>query len=154
MKLNVNGPLDEDAVGTARQDIIDSYRAKGFNDVDVQYRTDTNRARGTSRVVFTITEGPKGAINDIRFDGNTAFSDRILRKQMKTKRKTIIAFLDKSGRLDEAQLQQDLDAVREWYQDHGYVDVEVGNARRERTNGRLAIVVPITEGTNVPRRPY
>ncbi len=147
IKLKVNGPLDEDAVGTARQDIIDLYRAKGFNDVNVQYRTDTNRARGTSRVVFTITEGPKGAIKDIRFDGNTAFSDRILRKQMKTKRKTIIAFLDKSGRLDEAQLQQDLDAVREWYQDHGYVDVEVGNARRERTNGRLAIVVPITEGT-------
>lgn len=148
IKLNVNGPLDEDAVGTARQDIIDLYRAKGFNDVDVQYRTDTNRARGTSRVVFTINEGAKGAISDIRFDGNTAFSDRVLRKQMKTKRKTIIAFLDKSGRLDEAQLQQDLDAVREWYQDHGYVDVEVGNARRERTNGRrLAIVVPITEGT-------
>lgn len=147
IKLKVNGPLDEDAVGTARQDIIDLYRAKGFNDVDVQYRTETNQARGTSRVVFTINEGAKGAISDIRFDGNTAFSDRVLRKQMKTKAKTIISFLDKSGRLDEAQLQQDLDAVREWYQDHGYIDVEIGNFRRERTERRMAIVVPVTEGT-------
>ena len=51
---------------------------------------------------------------------------------MKTKGKTIIAFLDKSGRLDEAQLQQDLDSIRELYQNHGYIDVEVKDVRKER----------------------
>ncbi|MFN2509308.1 MAG: outer membrane protein assembly factor BamA, partial [Chthoniobacterales bacterium] len=146
IKLKVNAPLDEDALGAARQDIIDSYRAKGFNDIEVEYRVDADKARGTSRVVFTINEGPKGAISDIRFEGNTVFSDRVLRKQMKTKRKSLIAFLDKSGRLDEAQLQQDVDSLREWYQDHGYIDVEVKDPRRERTNGRLMIVFQIVEG--------
>ena len=106
---------------------------------------DVNAARGTSRVVFTINEGAKGAISAIRFEGNRAFSDSTLRKQMKTKSKTLISFLDKSGRLDEAQFQQDLDSVREWYQDHGYVDVEVGTVRRERTEGRMMLVVPIVE---------
>jgi len=100
IKLKVNAPLDEDALGTARQDIMDSYRAKGYNDIDVQYRVDTNEARGTSRAVFTINEGTKGAISNIRFEGNTIYSDRVLRKQMKTKAKTLISFLDKSGRLD------------------------------------------------------
>ena len=60
IKLKVNTPLDEDALGTARQEIIDTYRAKGFNEVDVQYRVDGDQARGTSRVVFTINEGGKG----------------------------------------------------------------------------------------------
>ena len=146
IKLKVNAPVDEDALGTARQDIIDAYRAKGFNEIDVQYRIDTNQARGSSRVVYTINEGSKAPIGRIRFEGNNAFSDRVLRKQMKTKAKTIISFLDKSGRLDEAQLQQDLDAVREWYQDHGYIDVEIGSIRRERLEGRMAILVPVTEG--------
>lgn len=144
--LKVNSALDEDALGQAQQDIIEVYRGKGFNDVDVQYRVDTDRARGTSRVVFTINEGAKGAISQIRFEGNTAFSDRVLRKQMKTKGKTLISIFDKSGRLDEAQLQQDLDAVREWYQDHGYIDVEISEVRRERTNGRLVIAIPVVEG--------
>ena len=147
IKLKVNKPLDEDALGTARQDILDAYRAKGFNDIDVQYRIDANAARGTSRVVYTISEGTKGAITRIHFDGNTVFSDRILRKQMKTKPKTIISFLDKTGRLDEAQFQQDLDAVREWYQDHGYIDVEIKDIRRERRNGSMTLVIPVVEGT-------
>jgi outer membrane protein insertion porin family len=145
IKLKINSPLNEDTLGKARQDILDAYRAKGYNDVDVQYKIDANEARGTSRVVFTINEGAKGAISAIRFEGNKAFSDRILRKQMKTKTKTLISFLDKTGRLDEAQFQQDLDAVREWYQDHGYIDVEVGAARRERTKGRMMLVIPIVE---------
>jgi len=146
IKLKVNTTLNEDALGTARQEILDAYRAKGFNDIDVQYRVDTDSARGTSRVVYTINEGAKGAVSNIRFEGNTAFSDWTLRKKMKTKRKTLIAFLDKSGRLDEAQLQQDLDALREWYQDHGYVDVEISEIRRERTSGRMMLVIPIVEG--------
>ncbi len=145
IKLKINAPLDEDTLGKARQDIIDAYRAKGYNDVDVQYRIDANEARGTSRVVFTINEGAKGAISAIHFEGNHAFSDRVLRKQMKTKTKTVISFLDKSGRLDEAQFQQDLDSVREWYQDHGYIDVEVGTVRREHSQGRMMMVIPIVE---------
>jgi outer membrane protein insertion porin family len=144
--LKVNLPLDEDALGKGRQDILEVYRAKGFNDVDVQYRVDTNRERGTARVVYTINEGEKGAISQIRFEGNTAFSDRVLRKQMKTKGKTLISIFDKSGRLDEAQLQQDVDAVREWYQDHGYIDAEIQEVRRERTKGRLMLVIPVVEG--------
>ena len=42
---------------------------------------------------------------------------------MKTKGKTLIAFIDKSGRLDETQLQQDLDNIKEFYQNKGYIDV-------------------------------
>ncbi|CAN5662586.1 outer membrane protein assembly factor BamA [soil metagenome] len=146
IKLKVNEPLDETVLGTARQDIISAYRAKGYNDVDVQYRIETDQARATSRVVFIVNEGLRGTISAVRFEGNRAFTDRKLRKQMKTKSKTLIAFLDKSGRLDEAQLQQDLDAIREWYQDHGYIDVEVQTPRRERSNGRMALVIPIVEG--------
>ena len=55
---------------------------------------------------------------------------------MKTKSKTLFSFIDKSGRLDETQLEQDLDAVSEWYQDHGYIDVEVKEVRRERAGGQ------------------
>ena len=146
IKLNVNAPVDEAALAKGRQEIIDAYRAKGFNDVDVTYRVDTNEARATSRVVFTINEGEKGTVSRVQFEGNNAFSDRVLRKQMKTKPKTLIAFIDKSGRLDEAQLQQDLDAIREHYQNAGYIDVEIGDVRRDRRAGRMNLVIGVNEG--------
>ena len=144
--LKINGPLSEDELQKAREKIVESYQAKGFTDVDVKYKVDTDEARGTSRVVFTIAEGSKGAVSAIRFEGNTKFGDRILRKQMKTKGKTFYSFIDKSGRLDETQLEQDVNAVKEYYQDHGYIDVEVKEVRRERAKGRLTIVVVLVEG--------
>ncbi len=146
IKLKVNQPSDEDVLGTARQDIIEAYRAKGFNDVDVDFTIQTDKARGTSRAIFVINEGNKGTVTGIQFEGNQAFSDRVLRKQMKTKSKTLISFLDKSGRLDEAQLGQDVDSVREWYQNHGYVDAEVGPVRKDRQRGRTVLVMPVVEG--------
>jgi outer membrane protein insertion porin family len=65
---------------------------------------------------------------------------------MKTRGKTVLALFDKSGRLDETQLQQDLDSIREYYQNHGYVDVEVKDVRRERQKGPLTITIVIAEG--------
>jgi len=78
----------------------------------------------------------KGAIRSIRFRRHAHFSERVLRKQMKTRGKTLIAFLDKSGRLDETQLQQDLDSVKEFYQNHGYIDVEVKEVRKSARTGQ------------------
>jgi outer membrane protein insertion porin family len=144
--LKINGPLSEDELQKAQEKIVESYQAKGFTDVDVKYKVETNEERGTSRVVFTITEGSKGAVGAVRFEGNTKFGDRILRKQMKTKGKTLYSFIDKSGRLDETQLEQDLNAVKEYYQDHGYIDVEVKEVRRERARGKMTIVVVLAEG--------
>jgi outer membrane protein insertion porin family len=144
--LKINGPLSEEELEKGRQKIIEMYQAKGFTDIDVKFRVDTDEARGTSRVIYTITEGIKGAVAAIRFEGNTKFSDRVLRKQMKTKGKTLYSFIDKSGRLDETQLEQDVNAVKEWYQDHGYIDVVVKEVRRERNNGKMTIVIALAEG--------
>ena len=146
IKIKMNAPASEDSLVEARQKIIDLYRRFGYNDMSVEYRLDTDESRGTSRLVFTIDEGEKGTVSRLRFEGNTAFSDRTLRHQMKTKGKTLISFLDKSGRLDETQFQEDLDKVREWYQNHGYVDVEVKEVRKERVNGRMTLVIVVNEG--------
>lgn len=144
--VKLNGVLDEDALGKGKQEIIDLYRGKGYNDIDVQYHVENEQGRAVSHVIYTITEGERGSISRVHFEGNAHISDYKLRKQMKTKSKTLISFLDKSGRLDESQLQQDLDAVREFYQNQGYIDAEIKPVRRERVNGRLVLVIPIVEG--------
>ncbi|HUE62138.1 MAG TPA: POTRA domain-containing protein, partial [Chthoniobacterales bacterium] len=146
--VKLNSPVNEDDLQKARQKIIDRYQSKGFTDITVDFRVEPiDESRGTARVIYTITEGVRGAVKRIRFEGNEHFSEKILRKQMKTRGKTMIAFIDKSGRLDEVQLQQDLDAIKEYYQNHGYIDVEVQETGRERKNGPLLITIGIKEGT-------
>jgi len=146
--VKLNTPLREEDLEKGRQKIMETYQAHGFNDVEVTFRVEAIDAiRGTSRAVYTVNEGIKGSVSTVRFEGNTHFSDRVLRKQMKTRQKTLFSFVDKSGRLDETQLQDDLQKVREFYQNHGYIDVAVRDVTKQRTSsGALQIVIAIDEG--------
>jgi outer membrane protein insertion porin family len=146
--VKLNTPLREEDLEQGRQKILDTYHAHGFNDVEVTFGVEAIDAiRGTSRAVYTVNEGIKGSVSTVRFEGNTHFSDRVLRKQMKTRQKTLFSFVDKSGRLDETQLQDDLQKVREFYQNHGYIDVAVRDVTKQRTSsGALQIVIAIDEG--------
>jgi len=98
---------------SARQ-IVEAYQAKGFTDVDVNTKS-TRRSAGTSRVIYTITEGTRARSAGFVSKATRNFRTRFLRKQMKTKGKTLYSFIDKSGRLDETQLEQDVNAVKEYY---------------------------------------
>ena len=148
IKVRLNQAVNEQALEEARQKIIEVYQGKGYNDVSVQFRVDPiDEKRGTARVVFTVNEGVKGAISQIRFEGNAHISQAALRKQMKTRGRTLVYFVDKTGRLDEVQLEQDLDKVREYYQNHGFIDVEIKEVRRDRTpKGPMIITIVIAEG--------
>jgi outer membrane protein insertion porin family len=148
MKIKLNQAVDEQQLEEARQKIIEIYQGRGYTDVSAEFRIDPiDEKRGTARVVFTVNEGVKGAVSQVRFEGNEHVSPKVLRKQMKTRGQTLIHFMDKSGRLDEIQLEQDLDKIREYYQDHGFIDVEVKGVRKDRTQkGPMIITIVIVEG--------
>jgi outer membrane protein insertion porin family len=148
IKLKLNQPVDEQQLEEARQKIIEVYQGRGFTDVNVQFRVDPiDEKRGSVRVVYTVTEGVRGAVSKVNFEGNAHFSAKVLRKEMKIRGRTFIYFVDKTGRFDEVQLEQDLDKLREYYQNHGFIDVEINTPRRERTEkGPMIITIPIVEG--------
>ncbi len=145
--IKINAPVNEEDLEKGRQKILETYKARGFNEVTVQYRVDPiDESHGTARVIVSVDEGVKGAVKRVEFEGNQHFSEKVLRKQMKVRGQTMFAFIDKSGRLDEVQLQQDLDAIKEFYQNHGYIDVEVKDLREEHQNGPIVIKIAIVEG--------
>ena len=148
IKVQLNHAVDEQALEESREKMIEVYQGHGYNDVTIEFRVDPiDEKRGTARVVFAVTEGVRGAISQVRFEGNAHISARTLRKQMKTRGRTLIYFMDKTGRLDEVQLEQDLDKIREYYQNHGFIDVEIKEARKDRTpKGPMIITIVIVEG--------
>src|SRR6266481_4506363 len=70
IKLRLNQAVNEQQLEEARQKIIEIYQGRGFNDVSVQFRVDPiDEKRGTARVVYTVSEGVRGAIRAIHFEG-------------------------------------------------------------------------------------
>jgi outer membrane protein insertion porin family len=139
--------LNEANLEQDRQKILDEYANKGFSQTDVKYHTDVNDQTGAAIVTFTITEGNRTVVKRVEFQGNYAFSSKVLKKVVKTQPSNILSFLTKAGRVSSDQLDSDVSALRDYYQNHGYEDVVVNEPDIQPTsNGKVAVVFTITEG--------
>jgi outer membrane protein insertion porin family len=147
LNLKTGTPLDEQALEQARQKVVEMYQRRGYPDTDVQYKVDVNEERGTAKVTFAISEGHKAVVKTIRFVGNTVIKSNRLRREIKTKQNNIMGFLTGAGRLNNQQLDSDVQKIKELYQDNGYADVQVTDVKIDRLNNKyVAITIYINEG--------
>jgi outer membrane protein insertion porin family len=139
--------LNEANLEQDRQKILDEYADHGFSQTDVKYHTDVDDKTGAATVTFTVTEGTKTVVKSIHFEGNTVFTSKELKKVVKTKPANVLSFLTKTGRVSNDQLDGDVTALREYYQNHGYEDVTVDQPRIDPVgNGKVSLTYAINEG--------
>lgn len=145
--LSVNKPIDESALQTARGEMQEMYRKKGFSEATVTYRIGAPTAEGYSTVVFTIDEGTQGVLRNIEFVGNVAFPASRLKDEMKQKEKGITTIFGKGGSTDAETLAQDVRAIEDFYRDNGYLNAKVVNVSRLRADAKYVdVILTIDEG--------
>ena len=144
------GSLNEEVVEQDRQKIIDAYLDKGYQNTEVKSSVSMDERAGNGVVTFAVNEGARGVLNAVRFEGNEHIKSSKLRQTMKgTRGKTLISFITKDGRLDQTKLHEDLDAVRDLYQEKGYIDIEIVNTRLDTLkNGDVNLTVVVREGVS------
>jgi len=137
----------EAAMEADRQKILEYYASKGFSDIAVNYKLDVNDKIGTARVVYEIQEGKKTAIKTVRFEGNSQVSSKELSSVVKTRKyRPVLSPILKTGRVVQEQLGDDVAAIREFYQNKGFSDVQVAEPQINRLNGKVEVVFRISEG--------
>ena len=117
--------LDEYQINTAAEKMSDLYAEKGYNDTNVTYTISRNSQTGEAKVDFKIIESVKVGIKFIGFNGVKAFDPKALYQVMKTKKKSLFSWLSGSGKFDQAIFQDDLDRLKLYYQNAGFLDVEI-----------------------------
>jgi outer membrane protein insertion porin family len=80
---------------------------------------------GTVDVVFSISEGDKTGVKEIRFVGNHAFSASRLRDLMATSEMNFLSFLKTSDVYDPERVNSDLELIRRYYLKSGYADFQI-----------------------------
>jgi outer membrane protein insertion porin family len=125
VKTKPNTPLDERQVKEDVTKIREYYQKSGYNQIKVSYAIDRNRNTGFGDVTFKIDEGVKVKISRVNFVGNDNVKKGKLRKAIETKKWTIFSWITGSGRFKDDQFQDDLDKLRDYYRELGYLDVEV-----------------------------
>lgn len=119
-------PLDEEKLFTDEQEIKKLYEKYGMPGTTVRYVIDSmDEAAGTASVTFQIAEAPKIRVVDVIFDGAHAFPQKVLRKQIKTRRHWMFSWITGSGVYKEDQFEDDKDSLIDYYHSHGYLDFQI-----------------------------
>ncbi|MGC6423689.1 MAG: outer membrane protein assembly factor BamA [Lentimonas sp.] len=125
VEIEIGKPLDEYEVSVAADNVQAYYVEKGFPDATVDYRIDRDTETGFAAIYFDIDEGGKVRIDNINFEGNDNFRDKKLRKVLETSEHGWLSWLLGTGRFDETLFKEDLNLVRNFYRDNGFLDVVV-----------------------------
>jgi outer membrane protein insertion porin family len=106
--------------------IKDAYKKYGLNEATVTKRL-VQLPNGTVDLVFTINEGQKTGVREIRFVGNHAFSSYRLSGLMQTTTMNLLSWLKSTDVYDPDRLASDEEAIRRYYMKNGYADFRIVN---------------------------
>ncbi|MBI1871073.1 MAG: outer membrane protein assembly factor BamA [Chlamydiae bacterium] len=111
------------------------YSMGHFSDVEVDVKDEFDGFI----VTFVVVE--KAIVKEIVFEGNKAFNEKKLKKQMK---------LNMGDRINETQLKEDVQAIKDFYKDKGYPNTKVDYSLSvDKEIGHAAIVIHVQEGVRV-----
>ena len=148
-KTKPNLALDERQVKDDQEKLREEYQKKGYNQVSISYTIERDRSGGFGTVIFKIKEGAKVKIGDIKFVGNAHIKAAKLKGEMETKKWWMFSWLTGSGRFKDDQFEDDLDKVRDYYREQGYLDVEIAEDKvvfAYPTPEKLVITISVSEG--------
>jgi outer membrane protein insertion porin family len=147
IKSKIGDSLSEQQVSSDADKIKDLYLTKGYNQVQVSYKIDTNEEYGRSVVTFIISEGARAYVTSVTFVGNQHLTAKELGKVMKTRRKNFLSFINKSGLFKDDDFRQDLDNLRTYYNSKGYIDMSIKDVKfTYPKQGEMTVQITIFEG--------
>jgi len=112
----IKGPLDLGQVDRDVNTLRASYKDEGFLGAEVSYRLEYNDDKSKVTVIFVIEQHDRYRVNQVVFEGNTAFSDRDLMSRITLAQGRFITAL---------QLRQDTQALISTYGEVGYISASV-----------------------------
>lgn len=149
--LHVGNTIEQTLVRRASESIKHAYSEAGYEGVTVDTTTEDMPEPNEKRIVFNVNEGIKATVARIEFTGNHAFSTRRLKTKMKeVKENGIVSWIRKKNLYIPSKLDEDLENIKNYYQDYGYTSVAFGDPQivqvRSGKKPRVKIIIPIKEG--------
>ena len=126
LSLRSGVPVNQELMNTVDRKIKEYYTDKGFLNTEVTIRTRPDEKQPTSQLWnIVIDKKQKVKINEISFEGNTAFTAKKLKKRLKeTKEKRWWSIL-KASKYVETDYYKDKENIIALYREKGYRDAAI-----------------------------
>jgi len=149
LRIHEYEQLDPAKIAQTKNEIQKRYEEKGYFLVDVKTSVEPyDASKNQVELIIKIRENRPVKIRRIKFIGNRAYSDKKLRKKIKTKEKGFLSFITSSGKLENEKLNTDLQMLRFHYLNNGYLKVKVDKPSITLTRDKRSIYIsiPVYEG--------
>ena len=147
LKVRPRTILDGEKLRRGVTDATKLYEEKGYLAAAITPRIEPVPAAANEvAITYVVDEGKLVRIQHIEVEGNTAFSDRKLKRVMTTKEEWLLSRFTGAGVLNKEALKTDTERLTAWYYDNGYINVRVDEPRVERKEDGLYVTVKIAEG--------
>lgn len=139
--------FDRSILDRAEKELKRQYNSRGFYSVDVKI-TVTPLERNRVALRFDIEEGDITRIADINIIGATAFSEREILRQMQLTTPGWLTWLTKDDQYSKQKLTADLEALRSFYLNRGFLEFSIDATQVSITPDRskVYIAISVTEG--------
>ncbi len=139
--------FDRSLLERAEQELKRQYLSRGKYATQIT-TTVTPLERNRVAVNFTVVEGDVAKIRDIKIVGAKAFKEKRLRKLFQLTTPTWLSWYTKNDRYSRQKLSADLETLRSYYLNRGYLDFELESTQVSITPDKrdIFITVNINEG--------
>ena len=139
--------FDRSALERAEQELKRQYITRGKYAANIQ-TTVTPQERNRVAINFTIDEGESAKIARINIVGAKAFTEKQLLKEMTLTTPGWFTWYTKNDQYSKQKLSADLETLRSFYQNRGYLEFNVDSTQVSITPDKedIYITVNITEG--------
>ena len=140
-------PFDKSLADRAEQELKRQYLTRSLYGAEV-VTTVTPQERNRVNVTFTVTEGSPSKIREIRIVGNKVFSEGTLKGLFELNDGNWLDFYLKGDRYSRAKLNADLETLRAYYQNRGYLEFEVTSTQVAISPDKedITITINVKEG--------
>ncbi|HKX44527.1 MAG TPA: outer membrane protein assembly factor BamA [Burkholderiaceae bacterium] len=140
-------PFDKALADRAEQELKRQYLTRSLYGAEV-VTTVTPQERNRVNLSFTITEGSAAKISEIRIVGNKAFSESTLKGLFDLNDSGWLNFYTKADRYSRSKLDADLETLRAYYQNRGYLEFEVTSTQVAISSDKqdITITINVKEG--------
>jgi outer membrane protein insertion porin family len=144
--LKIGAVVTESQIQEAQRKIQELYQKRGFPDITISHRTEKAPDTGFTRLTFVVNEGQRALLHKVRFEGNTVFSERELKKVVDVGDRDWWRVWNWTKRLNNEKIDKTVEAVEAKYQDNGYMNARVVGVDRVPVGEKVDLVFRIQEG--------
>src|SRR6185436_6010111 len=139
--------FDRALLDRAEQELKSQYISRGKYGVIIT-TTVTPLERNRVAINFDISEGEVAKIRQINIVGNSVFKDKVLRDEFVLRTPGWLTWYSKNDQYSKPKLQGDLEALRSFYLNQGYLEFTIDSTQVSITPDKrdIFITVNVTEG--------